>query len=89
MNLETNPPCVYQVKIDTSGRIVLPASVRQRWGVHEGDSVLVVDDADQVRIETAAESLKEAQAYFAGLVPRDVSLADQLIAERRAEAASE
>ena len=89
MNLEETPPFVHRVKIDTSGRIVLPASVRQRWGVTEGDSVLVVDDTDEVRIETAADALKEAQAYFAGLVPRDVSLADELIAERRAEAASE
>ena len=89
MNLEEVPPSVHQVKIDTSGRIVLPAALRQRLGVREGDSVLVIDDDDAVRIETSAVALAEAREYFAALVPRHVSLADELIAERRAEAASE
>ena len=89
MDLEETQSFVHRVKIDSSGRIVLPAQLREKLGVDLGDSVLVVDDDGEVRIETSQDALKEAQAYFAELVPREVSLADELIAERRREAASE
>ncbi|MCA9212156.1 MAG: AbrB/MazE/SpoVT family DNA-binding domain-containing protein [Planctomycetales bacterium] len=82
-------PSVHRVKLDTSGRIVLPADIRQRLGLLEGDSVLVVDDHDLIRIETSKDALREAQEYFASFVPPDVSLVDELIAERREEAARE
>ncbi|MFC1758389.1 AbrB/MazE/SpoVT family DNA-binding domain-containing protein [Planctomycetota bacterium] len=89
MRTEETQTFVHQVKIDTSGRIVLPAALRDRLGVDLGDSVLVIDDDGDIRIETAADALNEAQQYLAGVVPRNVSLVDELIAERRSEAAGE
>ena len=89
MTTEELPPSVHQVRIDTSGRIALPAVLRERLGLTFGDSLLVIEDDGEVRIETAADALKEAQAYVASLVAPGVSLADELIAERRSEAASE
>jgi AbrB family looped-hinge helix DNA binding protein len=80
---------VYRARLDSSGRIVLPASVRERLGVSDGDSVLVVEEDHGYRIETAGQALQEAQAYFASLVPPSVSLVDELLQERRQEAARE
>ena len=89
MATEELPPSVHQVRIDTSGRIALPAILRERLGLTFGDSLLVIEDDGEVRIETAADALKQAQAYIASLVEPGISLADELIAERRSEAASE
>lgn len=81
---------VHRVKIDTSGRIVLPADLRQRFGLQEGDSILVVEDLDKgIRLETAQKALLEVQDYFSALVPPGVSLVDELLVERREEAAGE
>ena len=80
---------VYRSRLDSSGRIVLPADVRERLGVTDGDSVLVVEDDGGFRIETAAQALQDAQAYLASLVPAGVSLVDELLQERRQEAARE
>ena len=77
---------VYRARLDSSGRIVLPADVRERLGVSDGDSVLVVEDDVGFRIETADHALQAAQAYFASLVPAGVSLVDELLQERRQEA---
>lgn len=80
---------IYPTKLDASGRIVLPAVVRERLGLTDGDSVLVVEDDHGYKIETAQQALHDAQAYFASLVPPGVSLVDELLQERRQEAARE
>jgi AbrB family looped-hinge helix DNA binding protein len=80
---------VYQSKIDKSGRIVLPAEVRSALGVSEGDSVLVVQEGDSVEILTRQEALRQAQDYFMKLAAPEVCMSDELIKERREEAARE
>jgi AbrB family looped-hinge helix DNA binding protein len=77
---------VYRSKVDASGRIVLPAELRSELGLLEGSPVLVIRDGLGVHIETPAHALDALQAYFQDLVPANVSLADELIADRRAEA---
>jgi AbrB family looped-hinge helix DNA binding protein len=78
---------VYRSKIDKSGRIVLPAEVREALGVGKGDSVLVVQEGESVEILTTREALRQAQEYFMKLAPPTISLVDELIRERREEAA--
>jgi AbrB family looped-hinge helix DNA binding protein len=80
---------VYRSRIDKSGRIVLPAEVRSTLGVAEGDSVLVVQDGKSVEILTPQEALRQAQEYFMKLAPPEVCMSDELIRERREEAAHE
>ena len=76
---------VYHLKVDASGRIVLPAEARERNHIAEGDTVVVVADAHGLHIKTRATALAEAQAYFAGLAPPDVSLANEILKDRRSE----
>ena len=37
---------VYHLKVDASGRIVLPAEARQRNRIAEGDTVIITEDAE-------------------------------------------
>jgi AbrB family looped-hinge helix DNA binding protein len=37
---------VYHLKVDASGRVVLPADARQRNRIAEGDMVIITEDAE-------------------------------------------
>lgn len=80
---------VFRSRVDSSGRIVLPREVRERMALKVGDGVLLIDDANGVRLETPEQSLREAQAYFSKLAEPGVSVVDELLRERREEAARE
>ena len=76
---------VYHLKVDASGRIVLPAEERQRNHIAEGDTVVVVADQNGLHVKTREQIGAEAQAYFASFVPRDVLLSEEVLQDRRAE----
>ena len=42
---------VYPIKVDASGRILLPAEVRKRYHIASGDTVILVDDGRELRIK--------------------------------------
>jgi len=75
----------YHLKVDSSGRIVLPAEARARNHITEGDTVVVVEDGNGLHVKTREQIVAEAQAYFASFVPRDVLLSEEILADRRAE----
>jgi len=77
------------VKVGPGGRIVIPANLREKFGVKPGDTVWLEEDNEQVRISTVPQAIRHAQALVRQYVPESVSLADELIAERRAEAERE
>jgi AbrB family looped-hinge helix DNA binding protein len=76
---------VYHLKVDSSGRIVLPADARARNHIEEGDTVVVVADGNGLHVKTREQIGAEAQAYFASFVPRGVMLSEEVLADRRAE----
>ena len=78
-------PQTYHLKVDSSGRILLPSDARERHRIANGDTVVVTDDTSGLRIKTLDEVIAEAQAYFAKLVPRGVLLSDEVNQDRRAE----
>jgi AbrB family looped-hinge helix DNA binding protein len=75
--------------IDKVGRILIPARIRRELCLRPGVRIVLIRDGGKVHISTPAMALKEAQDRIARLVPRKVSLADELIAERRKEARRE
>lgn len=75
----------YHLKVDSSGRIVLPAEARARNHIAEGDTVVVVEDDSGLHVKTRDQIVAEAQAYFASFVPRDVLLSEEIIQDRRSE----
>ncbi len=58
-------------------------------GVREGDEVLLEVEDGELRIIGRAAARKQAKALVAKHVPPEVSLVDELIAERRREVAGE
>lgn len=78
-----------RVKISEGGRIVIPADFRRRLGVSIGDDVIVRLEDCTLRVFTVREGIRQAQEILRPYLPKDRSLADELIAERRAEAARE
>jgi AbrB family looped-hinge helix DNA binding protein len=76
---------VYNLKVDASGRIVLPAQTRERLHIAGGDTVIIVEDETGVHLKTRDQLLAEVQAHFAQHVPRGVLLSDEINADRRSE----
>ena len=76
-------------KVDRHGRVVIPAEYRRALGLRAGDAVVVQLDEGALRILTRAQAIRRAQEIVAKYVSPDRSLVDELIAERRAEAARE
>jgi bifunctional DNA-binding transcriptional regulator/antitoxin component of YhaV-PrlF toxin-antitoxin module len=80
---------VYHAKINREGRLCLPAGCRAEAGLKPGQEVLLKVTPDGVLLYTQDQAFKRLQDWCAAHIPPDVSLADELIAERRAEAAKE
>ena len=58
-------------KITTRGQITIPAEIRRRLGVKDGDKVIFVEENGRIIMENAAMiALKSAQAAFAGEAER-------------------
>ena len=76
-------------KVDRHGRVVIPAEYRRALGLREGDAVVIQLDDGALRILTRAQAIRRAQEIVAKYVSPERSLVDELIAERRAEAARE
>ncbi len=75
--------------VGEGGRIVIPAAFRRALCMEPGTALIVFLEEGELRLMTADEGLRRAQAIVRALVPPGVSLVDELIAERHAEAASE
>jgi AbrB family looped-hinge helix DNA binding protein len=78
-----------RARLASGGRIVIPAEYRKALGLHEGDIVTMQLEDGEIRLYSFEEGLRRAQALVRELVPEGVSLVDELIAERRREAALE
>ncbi len=83
------PSDVWSCRIDTSGRIVIPHSVRSEKSFKTGDDVSICKVGNEFVIRRSDETLEQLLAAFRAKIPEGVSLVDELIAERRAEAMRE
>lgn len=78
-----------RVKLGTNGRLVIPANLRREAGLGEGKTVLIETSADGLRIRPMEDVVMQAQKKLQKYIKRDVSLTDELIEDRRAEAIRE
>src|SRR5581483_2737645 len=82
-------PIRAKTRLSANGRLVIPADIREALGAQPGDPILLEVQDGVLRIETYPTMIARIQKEFAQLIPRGVSLADELIADRRAEARQE
>lgn len=80
---------VYRAKVNEEGRMVIPAPCRKQLGLKAGQEVLLTMNEDGVQITTFDQALRHFQDEVLRLVGTNRSLATELIAERRTEAAKE
>ena len=78
-----------RTRVNENGRVVIPASYRKMLGIKAGDEVILRMEDDELRITTMKRRLERAQRRIRQYVKAGVSLADELIAERREAAKRE
>jgi AbrB family looped-hinge helix DNA binding protein len=77
------------VKIIDGGKLIIPAAFRRKLGIDTGDTVVIELGEDGLHVRSLSSAVRRAQDIVREFVPDDVSLADELIAERRIEAEHE
>jgi AbrB family looped-hinge helix DNA binding protein len=77
-----------EVTVGPQGRLVVPAALRRRLGLQAGDVLLARAEEDRLVLERRGAVLARLRGRFAH-VPANVSLADELLAQRREEAKRE
>jgi bifunctional DNA-binding transcriptional regulator/antitoxin component of YhaV-PrlF toxin-antitoxin module len=76
-------------RMGQDGLIAVPANFRQALGLKENDPVIMTVEEDSIRIMSLAESVRRAQAIVRKFIPEGISLVDELLSERRQDAARE
>jgi AbrB family looped-hinge helix DNA binding protein len=76
-------------KIAEGGRLVIPADLRRQLGLQAGDSVVMDVEDGELRVRSLKAAVARAQALVRRYVPAGEGLVDELIRDRRAEAAGE
>jgi AbrB family looped-hinge helix DNA binding protein len=78
-----------RVRLGGAGQITIPEAVRQTLGLHDGDTLVVTVEDDEIRLMTIPVAVRKAQAIVRQYVPEGVSLVDELLEDRRREAERE
>ena len=79
-----------KARINPQGRIDIPVECRTAAGSKPGDELLIETIGEgELRLRTRRQAIKEAQAIVARYLPKGRDLVQELINERRDEAARE
>jgi AbrB family looped-hinge helix DNA binding protein len=76
-----------RLKLGQNGRISLPAAFRRELGLRPGDELIVQLEDGGIRVTSPNLAIERARRILDRYITTDESLADSLIADRRAEAA--
>lgn len=80
---------VQRGKIISGGRVQLPADVRRQLSLSEGDPILIEVVDGEVHLRPVRASIRRMQELMRPYVIEGQSIVDELIADRRREAAAE
>jgi AbrB family looped-hinge helix DNA binding protein len=76
-----------KTKIREGGRLVIPAEYRRALGLKPGDEVLLSLEDGEIRVVSTRQAVARAQTLLRRYIPKGRSLSEELIKERREEAA--
>ena len=89
MSNKADCPKYVHTRLGEGGRIVIPAEFRAALGMKIGDRLTMHVDDGELRIFTQDEAIRRVQAIVPPWAPGEPLWSEELIAERRAEAARE
>ena len=78
------PAASAKVSVGPQGRLVIPSDIRRKLGIAPGDILVARVEDGRLVLEKREALLQRLRRRFAH-IPPGVSLADELISERRAE----
>lgn len=78
---------MFEVRVSEGRRVVVPAELRQKYGIRVGDTLVWHDGEHGLVLRSRSAGIRRAQAIAAKYRKPGVSVVDELIRERRADAA--
>jgi AbrB family looped-hinge helix DNA binding protein len=75
-------------KLEPSGRLLIPAALRQKLNLVPGTEMIIEENDGILHIHTRKAAIRKVQQYFAQF-GNGRSMSDELLKERKAEAARE
>ncbi len=88
-NSKDDAPRSVWAKIGPDGDIRIPKSFREVLALSPGDDVILRREGEVLQVASRDAAIRQARKIARRFVPEGVSLVDELIADRRAEAARE
>ena len=79
----------YFLVLGPKGRVLLPADLRTAMGLEQGDVIAAWLKDGELRMHSHLHGLRKIQVEASSMAAGSVYASDELIAERRAEAAKE
>ena len=80
---------VQRGKLVSGGRLQIPADIRRALGLNDGDEVRMEVVDGELRVRSFRETLARVRERLRPYAVPGISIVDELIAERRAEAERE
>jgi AbrB family looped-hinge helix DNA binding protein len=81
---------VISVRVEKSGRVLIPAAVRRKLGLKEGESNLLLNiDETPIGVTTRRQALERAQKMIAKYTTPGRLWSEELLKDRREEARRE
>jgi bifunctional DNA-binding transcriptional regulator/antitoxin component of YhaV-PrlF toxin-antitoxin module len=80
----------FTVRVDGSGRILLPAKVRKQMNLRKDSTLIAKLEKQKLVLKTRDEAIREVQEFFSKYRPKGGKLlSDEIIEDRRREARRE
>lgn len=79
----------HKARMSKEGRVLIPASVRRELGFVENEPLSIYVQAGEVRIVSQVQAIRRMQQRMARYKKPGESVVDELLRERREEAARE
>lgn len=80
---------VIHTKMSEGRRVAIPAELCHKYGLEPGDAVVLEPSEAGIVVRPLETVIREVQAFFADAAPPGILLSEELIRERREEAARE